>query len=161
MPEKQVEITRAHEAERIAQTLIQEYHEHLAGARILYLFTNQERTRNLRTVLGSAQKLPAVTKYLSSGEAADVDEGYDFLILLSSTDWEGLGREQRVALVDHELCHCWADENGSWKIRGHDLEEFHDVVARHGLWKQDVRVFGEVVRQLRLDEARTPVGATP
>lgn len=161
MPEKQVEITRAHEAERIGARLIEQFHEHLGGARILYLFTNQERTRNLRTVLGTAQKLPALQKFLSSGAEEDVVEGYDFLILLSSDEWRRLGQDQRVALVDHELCHCWADENGAWKIRGHDLEEFHDIVARHGLWKQDVKVFGEVVRQLRLDEAREPVGATP
>ena len=153
MPEKQITIKPAHEAERMAQPIIEQHHSHLVGARILFLLTTQERTRGLRTVLASAQKLPALQKYLSSGGEHAVEEWHDFLILISETEWNALTREQRIALVDHELCHCWADpETGAWQLRGHDVEEFADVIARHGLWKQDVRTFGEVIRQLRLTE---------
>lgn len=151
MPEKEVKITQAIEAEKIAQPLIEKHHDHLAGARILYLFTNQSRTRNLKTVLETAQKLPALHKYLSAATGS-INDGADFLMLISSDEWDNLSPKQRIALVDHELCHMWADETGAWKVRGHDLEEFHEILARHGTWRQDVATFAEIARQLRLAE---------
>lgn len=149
----QTVITQAHEVERLAQPIIDKHHQHLAGARILYLFTTQERRHHTKTVLATAQKLSAIQRFLSSGEDASSDEGYDFLILVGTVEWSLLTPKQRVALIDHELCHCWADESGAWKLRAHDVEEFSDIVHRHGLWKQDVRTFATVVHQLHLDDA--------
>ena len=76
--------------------------------------------------------------------------GTDFLILLNSEAWHGFDERQRRALLDHELSHCapalddggeqGEDEEGRpvWRTRGHDAEEFVDVVKRHGLWRSDL-----------------------
>jgi hypothetical protein len=67
--------------------------------------------------------------------------------------------DARMALVDHELSHCWfatVDNDGVtqkfhqdgspwWTIRGHDLEEFCGVVERHGLWSEDLRAMARVI----------------
>lgn len=148
-------ITRAHEVERIAQPIIEEHHRHLRGARILYLFTTQARKHHTKTVLATAQKLSALQRYLSSEDETS-DEGHDFLILVGAEEWAELGAPQRRALVDHELMHCWLNEKGEWTLRAHDVEEFADIIARHGLWKSDVRTFAAVVQQLPLDGLRVP-----
>lgn len=150
-------ITRAHGIEAVANPIIDQFHKHLAGARILFLFTTQERKHLTKTVLATAQKLSAIQRYLSSGDEASSDEGYDFLILVGTTEWQLLTPVQRIALIDHELCHCWLNEKGEWTLRAHDVEEFAEILERHGSWKQDVRNFVAVAQQLRLvDGARVP-----
>ena len=152
-------ITRAHEVERLAQPIIDEHHTHLNGARILYLFTTQERKHHTKTVLATAQKTNALQRFLSSEGEETSEAGHDFIILVGQAEWEELTLAQRVALVDHELCHCWMNEKGDYCLRSHDVEEFACIVHRHGLWKQDVKTFASVVQQLPLElGAKVPVG---
>jgi hypothetical protein len=54
------------------------------------------------------------------------------VLTVNGVAWEHASTEQRVALIDHELCHVSPD---NWSIMGHDLEEFVSVVRRHGLWQ--------------------------
>ena len=32
-----------------------------------------------------------------------------------------------------------------WRVRGHDVEEFEEIVARHGVWKRDLERFAEAI----------------
>lgn len=166
-----IKIRVADEAAAIAAELIPAHHEHLERARILYLFTTQKRKQYDRVKLATAGKLAALHRFLASGKES-VEKGHDFIVLLGWNEWHGLTEPQRRALVDHELCHCVekvaATKKGvlkrRWSLRAHDLEEFRDVLQRHGFWKTDVRAFGELARQLDLPEAsggvkdREPVG---
>lgn len=46
---------------------------------------------------------------------------------------------QKAALIDHELCHCdYDDVEEVAGIRGHDVEEFREIIERYGLWRQDL-----------------------
>jgi hypothetical protein len=83
----------------------------------------------------------------------------DFVILLNKEVWQdpGFTEEKKLALVDHELCHAGRvedeygaqkeDERGRliWRIRKHDIEEFQDVVKRHGCYKRDLERFAETL----------------
>ncbi len=154
------DIFPAPEAEKLGTERIGKYHPHLAEAYILYLFTTARRTRQSKVVLGSAQKLSDLQRFLSSGNAQDASEGADFIILLSQGEWKDLNEGQRNALVDHELLHCQRnghDDDGSpiWGLRGHDVEAFAEEIRRHGLWKEDVREFAESVKQLALPEVNS------
>jgi len=97
-------------------------------------------------------------KLAEATRAGDLDRqlhGWDFIILLNREEWLGaeFSRAQMLSLVDHELCHCAArldkygeqvqdsEGRGSWRIRRHDVEEFVEVVRRHGLWKADLEQF--------------------
>ena len=44
----------------------------------------------------------------------------------------------------------WAkkDDPDNWYIQDHDVEEFSDVIRRHGLWDQGVEKFAEAVREV-------------
>ena len=76
-----------------------------------------------------------------------------FVMTLDNEWWRLANALEREALIFHELMHCEQarDKEGElrfddmglpvWAIRGHDLEEFNDVVERYGLWKSDIRDF--------------------
>jgi hypothetical protein len=91
-------------------------------------------------------------------KATDLDRElapYDFVILLNRDFWTNprVTAVQRRALVDHELMHAALaydqdghpkrDERGRhiYRLRKHDLEEFRDIVARYGCYKDDIEAF--------------------
>lgn len=168
---KEIVIAPLPEAERIANRLIPQHHTHLADARVLYLSTTAKRKKCDRVRLGSAQKVGGLMRYLSTlGEAAllsengsaDKPRGFDFIVLISQADWAFMDEAKRTALVDHELAHCWqvVDDKGKarWTMRGHDVEEFTEIIARHGLWKRDLQEYAEVAaRQLELPREGAPL----
>ena len=144
-------ISRAYDVERIAQPLIDKHHTHLREARILYVFTSKDQKRNGKIVLGKAVKMAEFQQFLSSGDSFDTAEGYELVVMIAWNCWGALNVAQRQALVDHELCHFERNEKDTgWAIRGHDVEEFTEVIARHGLWLADVQQFVETAQQLPL-----------
>jgi len=114
----------------VAEELIEKYHPWLKEARIGFVYRDKAQKSKGRLVLARAQTVPAKLQvYLE----------YDFLIWVSKEDWEGkLTDAQREALIDHELCHCARDDSGAWTIRPHDVQEFWQVIERHGLWSFDL-----------------------
>jgi hypothetical protein len=156
---KEIIIARLPEAERIANGLIEAHHTHLISAKIVYLSTTAKRKKCDRVRLGSAQKASGLLKW----SLAEAGTPADFIILISQGDWQWLPETHRVALVDHELAHCWrfVTDKGreSWGLRGHDVEEFTEIIARHGLWRREHEELASVVRQLPLEGATK--GYTP
>ena len=85
---------------------------------------------------------------------------HDFVIVLNREYWLSFSEKQKLALVDHELCHIAralnpetlepiCDERGRkvWRVCRHDIEEFVGVVKRHGIWKQDLERFADALRK--------------
>jgi Putative phage metallopeptidase len=85
---------------------------------------------------------------------------FNFIIVLNREVWESpeFGRERKLALIDHELCHAAPaldDDTGEqkrdaaerliWRIRKHDIEEFRSVVSHHGCYKRDLEMFAEAL----------------
>lgn len=151
---------RADEVAKIAADLIRdvEMHKPLAQARIEYVWRDKASKSNDRVVLAKARKVSGLNAYLANASAGlmDLDANEPlFVVEVAADTWERLKPEQRIALIDHELCHLVVDENGDGdpvlSTRGHDLEEFACIVERHGLWKSDVAAFGDqVIEQLAL-----------
>lgn len=127
----------AEQAEAIAFPLIGELHKHLVNAKICYLFKQH--------VGGRGQTLSAKVK-LASAQIKHLT-GFDFIMELNWTVWQGMPIETRTALLDHELSHCGREEEGGYLIIQHDLEEFNAVVARWGLWNPGVSQFADVCAQ--------------
>jgi hypothetical protein len=94
---------------------------------------------------------------------------YDFVIVLNKEVWEDpdFNRERKLALLDHEMCHAAraVDDDGEkktdskgrpvWRTRGHDIEEFTEIVNRRGCWKRDLEKFAEAL----LAKKKTPLFA--
>jgi len=136
---------------QIAEDLIPKYHQHLIDfdVRIEYVFIDKTPKAKGREVWGTCRKISNLNAFLANGQ-----DGSDpfFVITISEPVWEVLPPKSKVALVDHELCHAWAEAqqdeetDGSedvvkLSLRPHDLEEFSCVVRRHGLWRDDIQAF--------------------
>lgn len=116
----------------MAQDLIEKYHRHLMIVRIGLLFRSEAPVTGGKRTLGQASTVNAKWKPLLSEE-------FDFIIWLAADAWyEDLDDRQRRALLDHELCHCSLSNEGKPEIRPHDIEEFAEIVQRHGFWRDDL-----------------------
>ncbi|MCL6479322.1 MAG: hypothetical protein K6T65_13095 [Peptococcaceae bacterium] len=140
---------KAPEVERLAKQLINECHSHLTEANIMYLFRDGPWSSQDRTTWGKAVKVSGRDKFIHE---------YDFLIIINKEIWTILTEDQRKALVDHELMHCYLSDydkegNPVWSIRGHDLEDFAAVVRRHGMWNDAVKRYLKAAER-REDESQ-------
>jgi hypothetical protein len=97
-------------------------------------------------------------------KASDLDRelaAFDFVIMLRRSFWLDLRvtDAQRAALLDHELCHAALklDEKGEpiedergrkvYRVRKHSIEEFTEIVERHGCYKSDLEAFFTAMRR--------------
>lgn len=135
----------------IVQRLVEKHHQHLIDAKIAIAWRyGIKDDKDGRLVLGQARKATDLSREL-------VD--YDFIILLNYQVYTSreFSDAQREALLDHELCHCQIaldkdeepieDDKGRrvYRMRKHDIEEFREIVQRHGLYKNDLEEFGRVI----------------
>jgi hypothetical protein len=146
----------ASEVRRLAQPLIRKHHEHLLryAVRVEFIFRDDVPSKAGREVWGTARKVSSLNAFLANvDQHDDIDEQNEpfFVIVISSPIWNGLNPEQREALIDHELMHCWAeeDEEGNTKLSivGHDFEGFQKEIDRHGLWRPDARQMALTMEQ--------------
>ena len=127
-----------------------EFHDDLSGVRIGLAWRKAWKPdKDGHLVLGQCVKVTDLQH-----EMVDLD----FVILLNKEIWMSpdFTDDKKLALMDHELCHAapaWdetndqqkLDEKGRpvWRLRKHDIEEFQDVVERHGCYKRDLERFAE------------------
>jgi hypothetical protein len=118
-----------------------------------------------RLVLGKCKKASDLDRELAP---------FDFVILLNRDFWLNarVTDGQRDALLDHELMHAAIayDEHGDpkvdargrtvYRIRKHDIEEFRDIVARHGCYKADLEDFFRAFTKVNQQTAGAWVGYT-
>lgn len=74
-----------------------------------------------------------------------------FVITIYETYWRRMRDETKRAVIDHELKHCGAslDKWGDVKlwIVPHDVEEFSDIVERHGVkWRGSLASFDRAIK---------------
>lgn len=154
----------APEVERIGNRLIAKHHTHLHGTRVEWVFRDEASRSGGRMVWGKARKKSGLDALLANPGVEDSDDQDFFVIEVALDVWGLLSKPQQVALVDHELSHCRCEENEGGELRlliaGHDVEEFGDVLARHGLWKPDLSLFmakiGPTQLELFAEGARHP-----
>lgn len=154
-----------------AANIAHAYHDSILEVPVIVYFSNEAKKFHGREALGYARKLTPHERHLlavrlqegmyvpNAGTGlVETEDGFSrledgFAIVLWEEQWRELSTEHKDALLDHELCHCWVEavesEDGSTrlvcKIKGHDIEEFYDVIERHGDWMGEVK---------RLNDAR-------
>jgi hypothetical protein len=145
-----------------------EEHAHLQDANIGYVFRDDELRRRgkviaaeailVERILQSEKRYGRIVKWALLHHILKVEELPDFLVLIDRNIWSGMEPDAKLALIDHELSHCFfqTEDDGEtpkltedgryrWTIRGHDVEEFCGVVARNGLWNEDLRNMARVI----------------
>lgn len=135
------EFLDAPDVEAVAQQLIPKYHHHLLNASIRYLFRKgSPLTHGGRPVAGTAKVIKGETAYLT---------GLNFRIMIDGDLWPKLPPDIQEALVDHELKHCGGElVDGQWRwfIVHHDVEDFADIVQRHGFWTAELKQLNDAAR---------------
>jgi len=131
----------AEEVENIAKKLIPKYHSYLANARIAYLFKNRKVKSKGREVVATAKLIGKDMRALT---------GYHFLITTAYPTWQELSDKQKLAVIDHELEHCFVEDDEKtgdpkYSLLPHDVEEFGSVIKRHGLYTTDLARMGRLV----------------
>ena len=139
------EYKRASEAQSIGDfQVIPKWHKELKPYKVAYVEV-PTMNKNGDPVLARIKIASAMEKHLS---------GKDIIMKVNGEAWPTLSDKQRLALIDHEFCHVTVDEeSGNLTNVNHDLEEFADIVRRHGLWEKGVRIFADQLKQLDLFKA--------
>lgn len=165
MAKKPITYWRAREVQEIAESLIAEFHPHIADLTVLYVFRSEHSEENCRVVLGKARRVGGLNAYLAFRQMVEDRElnsrvaalgGDDqpeprepvsafYVIEIAFDTWQALTGPQRIALVDHELSHI-----GPAGMQTHDVEEFRGVIERHGLWRPALEEFIEASKQVPL-----------
>jgi predicted SprT family Zn-dependent metalloprotease len=142
---------------KLVHELIQHFHTHLVNARIAFAWNR-----------GWSADADGILRLGEAKKASDLDKelhGYDFVILLNAIACNTFSESQLRALIDHELCHCEVavgkdgedkvDDKGRtvYRTRKHDVEEFSEVIERHGLYKENLKQFAKIA----LQKAKTPL----
>jgi hypothetical protein len=129
---------------------IKKYKKDLADAHVgAAWMIGRKPDRDGRIVLGRMKKTTELERQL---------HGLDAIVILNQAYWRTFNKAQRSALVHHELCHLAPsmgadgieqaiDGHGAlrWRIVKHDLEEFREVVERHGCYLADIAAFGRAI----------------
>lgn len=155
------EYCKAPEVQQIAEKLIEEHHPHLndPDVTIYYIFRSDLPKQRGKVVAGEARKITNLAAYFASASEESESPDPFFAMIISRPAWQDLCHNQRVALVDHKLCHMGVrySRTGEQKlvIVEHDLSEFKAVVERHGLWDECLQEMAETMRphikQLKLE----------
>jgi hypothetical protein len=152
----------------VLDELVEQHHEDLnrTNARIaLAWHKGLKPDVDGRVVLGKCRKATDLDRELAP---------WDFVILLNKDWWEDrrVADAQRKALLDHELSHAAIayDDHGEpkrderdryvYRTKRHDLEEFSDVIARHGIYKRDIEQFAQALRRAESRTSGSWVGIT-
>lgn len=97
-----------------------------SGARIAFLASDTEKRSRGRTVYGECEKVPDKWKWAVP---------YDFAVTVFQPNVERFTDAQLRILLLHELLHVGVEVDGneeSYRVRPHDVEDFHEVLERFG-----------------------------
>ncbi len=115
----------------LAEKIIAEHHSYLEDARIAFLFRSGKWRNKGKVVTGRALVAPPLWRCTS---------GFELVLIINEILYQSLDEKGREALLDHELSRFELQNSGSlvfgektWTIREHDVQEFSDVVKRHGI----------------------------
>ena len=133
--------------ESLAETLLNVVEERFPSyinLKVKLIFDLKKRIKNGAITLASIEMTNDKIKFFSKDNVA-VD-GYDYVLIVDKKAWELSDQDDRARLISHELQHIEIDEKGNPKLRGHELEDFYDEVARNTTkpsWKRDLAVMVE------------------
>jgi hypothetical protein len=116
--------------------LLNEYHSSLLNCKIKCLFYDKPRKRSSKIILATAEAVSAKYSYLT---------GLNFIISVYDEAWEVMVDQEKRALLDHELNHCFIgeDKDGEpvYKIIPHDVEDFRVIIDRYGAgWADNIYI---------------------
>ena len=176
------ELENNNEAYKTMENLIEKYHKHLKEAKIVIYANDKSKTKGDKVIIAESSKASnklkasinadfTITLYVDTWSSLSPDQKQaclDHELTHCGVQYEPI-REQiglsktgksKTRIVRDEYGRVQytsdikRDENGvpKWKLVIHDLEEFRDIVRRHGMWDEDIQRFKEVLDENSKDE---------
>jgi hypothetical protein len=150
--------TEADDVREIAQKLIPLHHKPLEKARIEYVFSDKVPKAGKVEIWGTMRKVSGLAAYFAADKFERAQGEYQdfFCMTITKPIWDELDDACKEALVDHELMHATTvEKDGEVKLKivPHDLEEFTDIVKRHGFWRESIKMFMEARREAQQRES--------
>lgn len=140
----------------MAAPIIAECHPHLRGYPLRFGWRSKARKIDGEAKAGTAEIISGREACFLMTDAEKEMLGQEqgpklFWVEISVIDWMVATVRQRVALLDHELRHCVIKLNRQFmpvmKIDPHDVEEFNDIVLRHGKWNPRLEAFAKALEE--------------
>lgn len=142
----------------VLETLMTEYHsQDLENARIgMAWHKGWGQDVDGRVCLARTRRLSELDQRLT---------GFDFMVSLNEDIWKELSEAQVKAVLDHELHHMGPkitkdgeqskDTTGryEWRLRRHEVEEFPEVIERHGMYNKQLEDFAKAAHKAQLVDA--------
>jgi hypothetical protein len=129
--------------ERLAQPMIQNYHSHLADARIIWLFSTGTKS--------GASVCPGLLRHAFGRDASGITP--DFVVIVAERDWQSRTPDARELFVDELLCSMGQETNQTsgadkYVINKPDVSLYLAAVKRHGLHTTEQRQVGRIILDL-------------
>lgn len=144
-----VEWVRHYVLEKDVEELVEKIHPHLRAAKIVVLQKPKAGKRHGRVLITQTKRASEATAALLKDEIGPLH----YVIEIGKDAWDTLSQERKKVVLDHALCYCAGQDpdKGTWKLRGPDVEEFTQIIERHGLWTGELEIFSkEAAKQLEL-----------
>jgi Putative phage metallopeptidase len=147
---------KAREVEEIADPLIKDWHQHLAGETVLYVFRSEHEESNGKIKLGHAKRVTGLNAYLAfrgtlekgnDPEHGEVAAAAPFYVVEIAYDtWLQLTGPQRIALVDR---------HGLWRPA---IEEFFAAAGQRPLFDSPRKQvpLGDQISTALMDQLQDP-----
>jgi len=156
----------APEVEAIAKDIIDKIRPYLGHVKITYLWRPEAAISDDKVVAGMCIRVDDRNRVIHD---------QDFIIEIAKDVWdESPTDEFKRALVDHELGHAGLrmEENGDviydekttrpkTYIKKHDIEEFEDVLERHGPYHKNLRSFLDAFGKHKAAQKKKKPGPDP
>ena len=97
--------------------------EDIEDVTIVYLSSEAEKKQNGKIIFAQCEKVPDKYKWCVP---------CDFTITIFEPNVEGFSEKQLRILILHELMHVGIDDNGSYYVKPHDIEDFNLIINRYG-----------------------------
>lgn len=134
-----LEFRAADDLQPIIDRLIEHFYPLLQGVSVRAVYRSKTFPDSPRTV-ARIEKISGLKAWLWSKQAGEPEQF--FLIQIVVPNWLTFEAPQHIAILDHELCHIdYNDETDTIGLRPHSIEEFPEVVDRHGAWHTGLEHF--------------------
>lgn len=117
------------DAKNLMESLLEERFPEFRHANIKVIMDSKLQIDKLnnKVKFGYIKSTNDVEKYLTSDYPAR-SYGYDYFIFLNELSWELASAENKKRIVSHELRHMAFDNQGNYKVRKHEIEDFYDEI---------------------------------
>jgi len=123
---------------RRVSKLIKTKFPNLKGVELKVVLDKKKKKSSGKIRLAEVKLADDMIKFLTK-EQSENFLGYDYIMVIDNKLYEFMENKDLNRVIFHELCHCYVDEKGKYKVIPHDFEGFYAEIKYNDddpEWKQ-------------------------